>query len=263
MYNKYLAIITAENKERYVSDTIKSCLNQNLTRSLKIIIVYTRLSNEAYLKKKFKKYNQVLFLNCLIKKKLPIQDQLFKIEMASKYIKNEWVLLLDGDDLFENNKIKNLDKLKLDKNKMYINQHMIINKGMLYKAPKKKKYKQLSIFRMLFNDWPENVNTSSIIIPGKLLKNFYKISTPYKWRFLAIDIQLVLLHHYTKKLGFIDKVLTLKRQNINNLDKKFSNYFRKIYWLRRYEQHTLTKEISDKFNFLDRFITIIFMNIFK
>ena len=61
----------------------------------------------------------------------------------------------------------------------------------------------------------------------------------------------------------INKVLTLKRENINNIDKKFSNYLTKIYWLRRYEQHNLTKEISNKQNFIDRFLTIIFMKIFN
>ena len=40
-------------------------------------------------------------------------DELFKIEKATKYIKDEWVLLLDGDDLFKPNKIFSLDKLKL------------------------------------------------------------------------------------------------------------------------------------------------------
>ena len=62
---------------------------------------------------------------------------------------------------------------------------------------------------------------------------------------------------------FINKTLTLKRENINNIDKKFSNYLTKIYWLRRYEQHNLTKEISNKQNFIDRFLTIIFMKIFN
>ena len=46
MYNKYLAIITAENKEKYISDTIESCLNQDSTKNLRIIVVYSKLKNE-------------------------------------------------------------------------------------------------------------------------------------------------------------------------------------------------------------------------
>jgi hypothetical protein len=125
------------------------------------------------------------------------------------------------------------------------------------------KYKQLNIYKKFFNDWPEKVNTSSIVIHGELLKEFYKTNNPYNWKFLAIDIQLVLLYHYRKKLVFVNKILTSKRENINNLDKKFSNYLRKIYWLRRYEQHNLTRKISKKLNLIDRFITIIFIKILK
>ena len=62
MYNKYLAIITAENKEKYISDTIESCLSQNNTKRLRIIVIYSKLKNEKYLKKKFKNKKKIIFL---------------------------------------------------------------------------------------------------------------------------------------------------------------------------------------------------------
>ena len=262
MYNKYLAIITAENKEKYISDTIESCLNQDSTKNLRIIVVYSKLKNEIDLKKKFKNKKKLIFLKCS-KKKLPMHDQLYKIEQASKLIKNEWILLLDGDDLFKKNKIKKLNNLNLNNKKVYLNDYMILNKNLLIKPPKMKRYKKWNIYKNLFNDWPEKINTSSIIIHANELKKFYKVKNPYIWKYLAIDIQLTLFSHYTKNLIFINKTLTLKRENINNIDRKFSNYLTKIYWLRRYEQHNLTKEISNKQNFIDRFLTIIFMKIFN
>ena len=42
-----------------------------------------------------------------------MHDQLYKIEKANKFAKDEWVLLLDGDDLFKKNKIQSLDNLNL------------------------------------------------------------------------------------------------------------------------------------------------------
>jgi len=263
LYNKYLVIITAENKEKYISDTIESCLNQNYVKRLKIIVVYSKLKNENYLKRKFKNKKKIIFLKCSVKKKLPMHDQLYKIEKANKFAKNEWILLLDGDDLFKKNKVQNLDNLNLNNNKIYLNSHLIFNKSLLANSPKTKKYKKWNLFKILFNDWPEKINKSSIIVHTKLLKKFYKLKKPYKWKYLAIDIQLILFAHYTKCLTFIKKELTLKREDINNIDKKFSNYLTRIYWVRRYEQHTLTKQISNRLNILDRFITIIFMNIFK
>ena len=121
MYNKYLVIITAENKEKYISNTIKSCLNQKLCKKLKILVVYSKLSNENTLKNDFKSFKNIIFLKDIIKKKLPTQDQLYKIERASSLISNEWVLLLDGDDLFDPHKISYLDKLKLKKDHIYLN----------------------------------------------------------------------------------------------------------------------------------------------
>ena len=263
MYNKYLVIITAENKEKYISDTIESCLNQNNTKRLKIIVIYSKLKNEKYLKKKFKNKKKIIFLRSSVKKKLPMHDQLYKIEKANKFAKDEWVLLLDGDDLFKKNKVQILDNLNLNNKTIYLNSHLILNKGLLINSPKTKKYKKWNLFKNLFNDWPEKINTSSIIIHTKLLKKFYKLNKPYKWKYLAIDSQLILFAHYTKCLTIIKKNLTIKREDINNIDKKFSNYLTQIYWLRRYEQHNLTRQISSKSNFLDRIITIIFMKIFK
>ena len=263
MYNKYLAIITAENKEKYISDAIESCLNQNSTKKLRIIVIYSKLKNEKYLKRKFKNKKKIIFLKSSLKKRLPMHDQLYKIEKANEFAKDEWVLLLDGDDLFKKNKIQSLDNLNLDNKRIYLNSHLILNKSLLTNSPKVKKYKNWKLYKILFNDWPKNINTSSIIIHTKLLRKFYKLKKPYKWKYLAIDTQLILFSHYLKCLTFIKKKLTIKRENINNIDKKFSNYLTKIYWLRRYEQHNLTKQISDRLNFLDRLITFIFIKIFK
>ena len=116
--------------------------------------------------------------------------------------------------------------------------------------------------KILFNDWPEKINTSSILLSSKKLKNFYKMNNPYKWKCLAIDVQLILYFHYKKKFIFLNKVLTIKRENINNLDKRFSNYFKKIFWIRRLVQHNITKELSGKNNFFDRLISIFLLKIF-
>ena len=229
MYNKYLVIITAENKEKYISNTIKSCLNQKLCKKLKILVVYSKLSNENTLKNDFKSFKNIIFLKDIIKKKLPTQDQLYKIERASSLISNEWVLLLDGDDLFDPHKISYLDKLKLKKDHIYLNDFVSINKNSANSYYKRKVYKELLLYKKLFNDWPEKINTSSIVLHGNLLKNFYKVHNPYKWKFLAIDVQLILFYFYKNKFVHLDKILTFKKENINNLDKTFTNYFKKKY----------------------------------
>ena len=69
MYNKYIAIITAENKEKYLSETINSCLENLQNNDLKIIIIYKFLSNEKFLKIKFKNSKSVIFFKINTKKK--------------------------------------------------------------------------------------------------------------------------------------------------------------------------------------------------
>lgn len=260
MYNKYIVIITAENKEKYILNTIYSCLNA-LDNKSKIVIIYTKLANEKFLKNKFSNFKNIIFLKTLFKKKYSTQDQIYKIEKATRFLNNEWVLLLDGDDIFKLNKIKVLNNLKLDKSKLYLHDHDE-KKGNSKKYKNKKIYKKFFFYKKFFNDWPEKINTSSIVVNGNLLKKFYKNINPYQWKYLAIDVQLILYYFYKNKFKFINKILTTKLENINNLDKNYSDKAKKNYWLRRMEQHNLTRKLSGKKNLIDRKITQLFLKFF-
>jgi len=261
LYNKYIVIITAENKEKYILNTIYSCLNAFNNKS-KVIVIYTKLSNEKYLKNRFSHFKNIIFLKTPFKKKYSTQDQIYKIEKAIKFLSNEWVLLLDGDDMFKLNKMKVLNNLKLDKSKIYLHDHDE-KKGNLKNYKNKKIYKKFFFYKKFFNDWPEKINTSSIVVNGNLLKKFYKNINPYQWKYLAIDVQLILYYFYKKKFEFINKNLTIKLENINNLDKNYSNKITKNFWLRRMEQHELTRKLSGKTNIIDRIITKIFLIFFS
>ena len=99
------------------------------------------------------------------------------------------------------------------------------------------------------------------MVSGNLLKKFYKNSDPFKWKYLAIDIQIILFYFYKKNLKYIDHNLTTKVENINNLDQTFLKFNKKLYWLRRMEQHRLTKVLSGKKNLFDRLVTFIFLKL--
>ena len=97
------------------------------------------------------------------------------------------------------------------------------------------------------------------MVSGNLLKKFYKNSDPFKWKYLAIDIQIILFYFYKKNLKYINHNLTTKVENINNLDQTFLKFNKKLYWLRRMEQHNITKVLSGRKNLFDRLITFIFL----
>ena len=78
---KATILITGENKENYLIDTISSCLNQNY-RNYEIILLFSKLKNLNLLQKKELEI-KIKALNKL-KEKNPVQDQLYKISVGIK-----------------------------------------------------------------------------------------------------------------------------------------------------------------------------------
>ena len=76
-------------------------------------------------------------------------------------------------------------------------------------------------------------------------------------------MQIVLYYFYKNKFRFLNKILTSKKENINNLDKTFVGFRNKNFGLEDIEQHELTKALSNKKNYLDRLLTFILIKIFK
>jgi hypothetical protein len=60
---------------------------------------------------------------------------------------------------------------------------------------------------------------------------------PFKYKHLAIDIQLAAFINSKFNIKYLDEDLTLKSQNKKNLDKTYSNLLSKKFWIRRNEQH--------------------------
>ena len=138
---------------------------------------------------------------------------------------------------------------------------------LIYKDNKKinfeiKKYKQNNIFRNLIIHWPQIYGTSSITVKKNILENFLNKSEPYKWKYLAIDVQLILFCSINFKIYNQLNQITFKRKHDRNLGDMYLNIFSKIFWKRRKCQHDFYYFIKKKrvYN-LDYFITWM-INIF-
>ena len=105
------------------------------------------------------------------------------------------------------------------------------------KKIKIKKYKNYFFYNFFINSWPSISCTSGITIKKEILNNFFKKTNPFRWKHLAIDIQLAIFYLLNNKIFYLKNNLTFKSVNKNNLDKKYSNFLNKNYWIRRYEQH--------------------------
>jgi glycosyltransferase involved in cell wall biosynthesis len=236
-------LIVADYKEKYIKETIKSCLNQTY-KNIEILVGYSNLCNIEEVKRIFL-YDKLKFFKIKRRNFSPTQDQIYKIKFLLKKSKGKYIFLLDGDDLFLRNKITYiLNNRNIDKNLFQDN--FILKENKLKKILLKKNYKNNFIFKKFFNDWPDKICTSTISLPRKLIEDFFKNNKTFLWRTLAIDAQLIIYCYLRNKFYSTDKILTIKNEYKENLDKRFSNILSKIYWTRRFEQHKYYYNLTNK-----------------
>ena len=107
-------LITNYNKGRYLDKTIKSCLEQNFIK--KEILVFDDCSSDNSLEI-LNKYKKIKIIKNKKKysKSSPL-NQIYGIIRLFKISKGNLIFLLDGDDLFKKQKLKNIFKI-FEKNK--------------------------------------------------------------------------------------------------------------------------------------------------
>ncbi len=267
---KFSIIINSHNQNNYLERCILSVLNQDINEKFEIIISDTSDKKYYELEENFKKYENIKFLFLESIYKYPTQDQLYKIEIAAKYCSGDYICLIDGDDFFFKKKL-NLISIELESFKYSCIQDL----PMIYNESSKKSkklnnlsgyYKNLSIYRNLVNNWPLVHSTSCLTIKKDILLNFFKDAKPFNYKYLAIDILLVIYCQIFYNFKNLNSYLTYKSEGIKNLDKTFSNVSTKSYWKRRQEQHKYYINISNKkktFKGIDYYLTNIICYLLK
>jgi len=252
---KSTIIITAENQERFIERCIKSCLNQSV-KNIEIIIIFTKLKNINVLKKKYLSKN-IVFLNITKKINKPTQDQLFKIKQGLLISKGKYIFLLDGDDTYKKNKVKEAINSIKDKKVLFLDSHEN-NKDNIKQINKVHGFKETNLYKTLINTWPKGVCTSCIVLNRDLLNEFFKKIRTRKFNYLAIDILLAIYCNIKYKVIKSSKILTKKYYVKDSVDSSYVGFFNKYYWFRRSEQHDFYTYInkSKKLN-LDFIITKI------
>jgi hypothetical protein len=100
----------------------------------------------------------------------------------------------------------------------------------------KKKFKNKFLRKYILNNWPQIYGTSSIVIKKKIMSLFIEKAKPLKWKYLAIDAQLILFcQKYEYQTDYLNK-LTFKRLHDKNLGASYMNILKKKFWARRYMQ---------------------------
>jgi len=258
---KNTVIITAEKKDKTIIKTIQSCLNQT-DKNIEIIVAFSKLKNENKIRSNFK-LKKVFFLKIKKKLKNKVQDQLFKIKQSLKISKGKNIFLLDGDDIFEKDKVKVISKILKHKEIMILDNYFILKDNKKIKN----KYSNLKnnyFYKKLINDWPKNVCTSAISIKKELLLKFFDKIKIKKYNFLAIDILLTIYCNNEKKIIKINRYFTNKVELSDSVDKDYTGFNNKLYWQRRLEQHKYNFFINKRRYFnLDFFISYMMSLILK
>jgi glycosyltransferase involved in cell wall biosynthesis len=235
---KATVIINTNNQNAFLRRAINSVINQEQS-NYEVIVSNLSKKKDLNIEKEFKNNKKIKFLNLNERFLYPTQNQLYAIKEALKYSNGQYIFLLDGDDYFKKNKInrtfnhiKNKEKFAMDK--------PIIFDELTKKYLKKMKintFKKNILYKTLINDWPSITCTSAITVESKIIKKFFKESSPFKYKHLAIDIQLATFINSKFNIKYIDEDLTFKSENKKNLDKKYSSLLSKKFWIRRNEQH--------------------------
>ena len=235
---KFSIIINTHNQEKFIYKSINSCLKQKFS-DYEILVFDTSDKKLNYKFRKFIKRKKIKYFHSKIKFTQPEKNQMYKIYRGLKKSKGEFLCLLDGDDYFSLQKLKKLNGL-LNRKKISFNQDkpILVRTNLKKKEiTKNKNYKNNPFFKIFFNEWPQIYGTSSILIKRKILKNFFYRAKPFKWKYLAIDVQLAIFCYLNFNIGNYEEKITYKNLHQNNLGDNYLNLLKKIFWLRRYMQH--------------------------
>ena len=249
-------IINTHNQHETIERCINSCLKQNFKKKYEIIIVDT--SNKQ-INKKILSSKKIRYFHFKNFSQYPEINQIKKINEGFKRARGKWFCLLDGDDFFKSNKLKNIY------NKFNISDEIVVQDECCYYNSEKKlvtdyphkKYKSFFLFKKIINFWPEIYGTSSISGNSKILKSFFKKVNINKWNLLAIDALFLLFALNKKKLLYTKKILTIKSVSSLTLGSKYTP-FGKNYWKRRVQQISYWENITkNKIFNVDKIITKI------
>jgi len=255
-------LINNYNNKLFFKECIKSCLNQSY-KNIEIII-YDDVSNdgaEKHLKNIKNKKIKKIFNHRKVSKSGAI-NQLNAIQKSFLKSKGEIVFLLDGDDAFLKNKVKNFISI-FEKNK-----HLEFTQdNPIYYYPKKnlKEKKLLKSKKLIFHTWPYFNPTSTMIFRRKFLERLLKEINFSNNRFqkMFFDARAIIyIYFFSKNYLRSNKYFTLYTQNTKG--DTIKNYASKSFswWERRQEYHNFVEYLFFKkkkkhLKLLDYYLTFL------
>lgn len=238
-------LIASYNKERYVKRCINSCKIQTYD-NIEIIFYDDGSKDNSYGIAKGIKGIKVFRNNN--RKNLGKFNTYYQINSYNKAFsksKGKYILLLDSDDFFKKNKVKEIVNY-FNKNK---NCNIVFDLPIYYYSKNKQIYLKNIIKNKNKKDiWPSfPIAGSCISFHRKFYKKYSNIINAKKFSMLTLDFRLAAISNsILNDFRLLDKNLTFYFQ-----DKKgesYSNFmkYRKNWWLRRKQAHDFMRKINKK-----------------
>ena len=249
-------LITNYNKSKYIKKSIKSCLDQSFKKKEILIFDDCSSDNSVQIIKKYKKVK--LFRNLKKKYNSPPLNQIYGIKKLLKFSKGEVIFLLDSDDQFKANKLKEIfNYLKKNKKIKFIQDTPTSNLDKSKMLLRKKMH--------FFSIWPSFYPTSTIAIKKSFFLDFLKVLRSQQYPNLEIDARLAIYAHLRGQLYISKKNLTIYNFDEIGISSKYKK-FNKNWWKKRNEAFDymifLMKKFNIKFNLGPDFYVTKIINFF-
>tara|TARA_B100001540_G_scaffold61716_1_gene55587 strand:- start:19 stop:834 length:816 start_codon:yes stop_codon:yes gene_type:complete len=238
-------LVASYNKEKYVKRCIKSCKSQTYN-NIEVIFYDDGSKDNSYeIAKKIKGIKVFKNRNRKNLGKFNTYYQINNYNKAFLKSKGKYILLLDSDDFFKKNKVKEIVNY-FSKNK---NCNIVFDLPIYYYSKNKQIYLKNIIKNKNKKDiWPSfPIAGSCISFHRKFYKKYSNIINAKKFSMLTLDFRLAAISNsILSDFRLLDKNLTFYFQ-----DKKgesYSNFmkYRKNWWLRRKQAHDFMRKINKK-----------------
>ena len=172
-------------------------------------------------------------------------DAIFR---SLKKSKGEIICILDSDDFFAKNKIKEVvNFFRINKKSEILFDRPIIHNT-------NKTFKSHVRYKIRKNKWPVFPPTSCLSIrKASLIKNQKKILIK-KFKEVWFDFRIAAYYSLKKKqFNILNKHLTYYRNYSTSYDKKYKKFLNLFWWKRRYQAFEFINYIDKDFHFRNRF----------
>ena len=237
-------LIACYNKEKYINRCIRSCLAQTYNNLEIIFVDDNSKDNSLRIAKKFKKIK--IFKKKRIKSKSRF-NTFFQIDTymyAFKKSKGDIIFLLDADDFYKRDKIKQIVS-HFEKNKKL---KILFDLPVIFFS--KKKFFTKNEYSEMKKDaiWPKFPPTSCISSKRDFfIKVFERLKTK-RYPLLAIDFRIAVIAKFIfNEFKIYNKYLTYYFQDLKGSENVNYKKFSKNWWKRRKQAHDFIKMINKKY----------------